>query len=203
MTFEELLAEGQRILANERAALAAADEADKQEREREQQKFTDRVWAGVQALLPKALWSGLQIEACRYSNLQDCEINAPDCAPIRFTYDVNKNRLDGPFSVPSTIPGRRDDWGEFFPPDYSWSNGKRYDTRDISVALAAAREAHAKLAGLVVEHEAYVLAASNSEVVAEAAADPGVPTAPDLAGVGEQLAVLIRRIVREELAGDE
>lgn len=202
MTFEELLAEGQRILAAERAALAAAEEAAKQERERKQQEFTNRVWAGVQALLPEALWPDLQIEACRHSDLQECEINAPDCAPIRFTYDANNNRLGGPFSVPSTIPGRRDDWGEFFPPDYSWSNGKRCDTRYIGVALAAAREAHAKMADLVVEHEAFFLATSNSEITAEPATDPGVMTAPDLVGVGEQLAVLIRRIVREELADD-
>jgi len=204
MTFEELLAEGQRKLEERRQQRAAEEAAAKAEAERKAADLYTLVCTGIASCIPAPLWPYLQYEVdgiARWS--YDVRILAPNCAPIAFCY-LKDGRLNGdsPFTVPGVLHGGMDDYGEGYEPEYDFSRGEAHFA-DIAIALAAARERREDFEEA--QRAFQVRAAEVERLMAERkcnsipdASETAVPAAYE-PSIADQLAALIRTIVQEEL----
>lgn len=204
MTFEELLAAGEQRLVEERAQRAAAWAEAKAQADAKREAFLSGLWAGIEALAPAAV---LPFLSCPVDSLFDwsyqVQIEAPGCAPVRCEYITGQKRFNGekPFSVPAVQGGFLDDWGEGSAPEYTWAARYAFFTEDLGLALAVARERYSEMQGRQADYErrraeVEQQVAVKMEAEAVDAAVRGHAAEP---GLAEQLAGLIRVIVRQEL----
>ncbi len=204
MTFEELLAEGEQRLTEERARRAADWAEAKAQADAKREAFLSELRTGIEALVPAAVKPFL---SCPFDTLFDWSyqvmIEAPGCAPVRCEYITGQKRFNAekPFCVPAVEGGFLDDWGEGVQPRYEWAARYAFFTENLPLALAVARERYSEMQGRQADferREAEVKAAVALKLETEAvdAAIRGQTQEPSLA---EQLAGLIRVIVRQEL----
>ncbi len=204
MTFEELLAEGEQRLTEERARRAAAWAEAKAQADAKRVAFLQDVREGIEGLLPAAVLPYVRYSVdLLYDWSYEVAIEAPGCAPVGCEYITGQKRFNGdkPFRAPAVEGGFLDDWGEGVAPEYDYSPKRAFFFSDLGMALAVARERYSEMQGRQADferREAEVEAAVAVKMEAEAvdAAVRGQTQEPSLA---EQLAGLIRVIVRQEL----
>jgi len=210
LTFAELLAEGQRKVAEQRAAAEEARVAAERAAAAAHREAITLLEMGLAQLIPPALWPYMTYEDIGSSLPFDVTvyINAPGCAQITCAYRTRDGQLNGnrPFEVRKILPGyvgysAYDD----SPPRYRFDR-EAYCYADIAEALAVAQELHSELEAATRQYEEQVrerdagllaAAAAQPEPAVEEPAGEMVAPAPTL---GAQLEALLRGIVQEELA---
>lgn len=187
-TLEELLAEGQRQLAAQRAAEAECAAVETARIEAEQQTRRATVLAGIATIVPEALMPFVQIEV-DFDAIQCADLVLPDCTPIHFCYDMVSGKRYAPWRV---ARAQGTDWTRHVP----------IPCDDLPVALAHAAEQGARMAQARVERA--VQEARNAEDAAYAQttrhdAESAEPIAVPQRTLAEQIEALLREIIREEI----
>ncbi len=187
-TLSELLAEGQRQLATERAAEAARVAVETARAEAAQQARRAEVLVGLATIVPEALMPFVQIDVYADICLQYGDLVLPGCTPIRFCFD--------------SVSGKRcDPWHVARAQGTQWTGRNIIVCDDLLVALAHAAEQGALMLQAQAEWTAHE--ARKAEDVAYAqATGHAEPVAVPLPTLAEQLEALVRQIVREELCCD-
>lgn len=186
-TLTELLAEGQRQLAAQRAAAAERAAAESAAAAAEQQARRATVMAGIATIVPDALMPFVQIEVDNMA-YQYGDLDVPDCTPIRFGFD--------------SVRGQRyDPWRVACARGANWTGRDAILCDDLTIALAHAAEQGARMAQAQAERAAQEAREAEDAAYAQAAGHAG-PTAVPQRTLAEQLESLVRQIVRDELAAE-
>ncbi len=182
-TLSELLAEGQRQLAAQRAAEAtrAAIEASRVEAAQLARRAT--VMTGIATIVPEALMPFIQItvDECAVQ-YEYADLELPDCTPIRFGYDIVGQRC-------------YTEWRVARARGVDWTGRDLILCEDLLLALAQAAEqgaqeraARAVQEAQEAEDAAYAQATRHAELVAVPQRTPA-----------EWIEAYLRQIVRDEM----
>lgn len=215
LSLEQLLESGAAKIAAMRAERKAAEEKAAEETKARRAEEWDAFWAGVNYVIPPVLLPYVKL-VNRYTDRPDsspeevdsyqwCWLEVPGCVPVRFVMDktakmgyVLGSRARRFWDIPEI--GLDDGDGDEWKPVYEW--GHSYETDDLDVALATAKERYAKFEALQAEanqrNEGRKAKRAMDEEVIDVQVQEPEPAQPEPT-TAEKLVELIRAIAREEV----